>query len=190
MPNSWFLNAPLLPVLDFHKFLNLMFVHKPQVGQWLKNSKIDGNCAMQCVATCINESIQWFEVLRIFQKMGVIWFIIPPLHYNFAWCTFFHFRGENLHLDLDGILFLGGVRTTMYGNLPSQIVSKHGYKASILIICLHFYKFREWIIVVFCFCFCFFEYDKFFCMESECCSIFVSVLWENVSIVISNFAKC
>ena len=66
--------------------------------------------------------------------MGVIWFIIPPLHYNFAWCTFFHFRGENLHLDLDGILFLGGVRTTMSGNLPSQIVSKHGYKASILII--------------------------------------------------------
>ena len=146
MPNGWFLNAPLLPVPDFHKFLNEMFV--PQVGQWLKNSKMDGNCAMQCVVSCINESIQWFEFLRIFQKMGVIWFIIPPLHSNFAWCTFFHFRGENLHLDLDGILFLGGVRTTMYGNLPSQIVSKHGYKASILIICLHFWPWESSLAVL------------------------------------------
>ena len=40
-------------------------------------------------------------------------------------------RGDNnLHLDLDGILFLGGVRTTMYGNLPKQMVSRHGYQVS------------------------------------------------------------
>ena len=39
-----------------------------------------------------------------------------------------NYRGDNLHLDLDGILFLGGVRTSMYENLPPQIFSKHGYQ--------------------------------------------------------------
>ena len=36
--------------------------------------------------------------------------------------------GSNRHLDLDGILFLGGVRTTMYSNLPREIISKQGYQ--------------------------------------------------------------
>ena len=67
------------------------------------------------------------------------------------------FRGENLHLDLDGILFLGGVRTTMFGNLPKQIVSKHGYKVNTLYIKLiqvSTSKFHEysWNEVVFIFC--------------------------------------
>ena len=56
---------------------------------------------------------------------------------DFQFCALpqtFFFRGENLHLDLDGILFLGGVRTTMFGNLPKQIVSKHGYKVNTLYI--------------------------------------------------------
>ena len=42
----------------------------------------------------------------------------------------FFYSGSNRHLDLDGILFLGGVRTTMYSNLPGQIISKHGYQVT------------------------------------------------------------
>ena len=37
-------------------------------------------------------------------------------------------RGDNLHLDLDGILFLGGVRDTMYEKLPSQILATSGFQ--------------------------------------------------------------
>ncbi len=39
-------------------------------------------------------------------------------------------RGDNLHLDLDGILFLGGVRATMYGKLPKQILSTEGFQVN------------------------------------------------------------
>ena len=47
--------------------------------------------------------------------------------------------GSNRHLDLDGILFLGGVRTTMYSNLPREIISKQGYQVlnqdKVLLVC-------------------------------------------------------
>jgi leucine-rich repeat transmembrane neuronal protein 1/2 len=37
-------------------------------------------------------------------------------------------RGSDDKLDLDGILFLGGVKSSMYGKLPTEIVSKFGYQ--------------------------------------------------------------
>ncbi|XP_076392463.1 neurexin 1 isoform X4 [Megachile rotundata] len=37
-------------------------------------------------------------------------------------------RGSNENLDLDGILHIGGVEKTQYGQLPEQILSKHGFK--------------------------------------------------------------
>jgi len=36
--------------------------------------------------------------------------------------------GDNYHLNLDGILFLGGVRSAMYANLPQPLVSKFGFQ--------------------------------------------------------------
>lgn len=36
--------------------------------------------------------------------------------------------GSNVHLDLDGLLYLGGVRRNMYEELPKTIASKHGYE--------------------------------------------------------------
>lgn len=36
--------------------------------------------------------------------------------------------GTNVHLDLDGLLFIGGVRRNMYEHLPKVIQSKHGYE--------------------------------------------------------------
>jgi len=40
-------------------------------------------------------------------------------------------KGDNNHLDLDGILFLGGVRQEMYGNLPRPLQSKSGFQGCI-----------------------------------------------------------
>ncbi|XP_071747001.1 neurexin 1 isoform X2 [Lepeophtheirus salmonis] len=37
-------------------------------------------------------------------------------------------RGDNYHLDLDGILFLGGVRQNMYTQLPRILLSKSGFQ--------------------------------------------------------------
>jgi leucine-rich repeat transmembrane neuronal protein 1/2 len=39
--------------------------------------------------------------------------------------------GSNVHLDLDGILYLGGVRNEMYDSLPKLIQSKHGFEGCI-----------------------------------------------------------
>ncbi|XP_067134301.1 neurexin 1-like isoform X3 [Centruroides vittatus] len=36
--------------------------------------------------------------------------------------------GSNIHLDLDGLLYLGGVRRSMYTSLPKLIQSKHGFE--------------------------------------------------------------
>ncbi|XP_022254288.1 neurexin-1-like, partial [Limulus polyphemus] len=36
--------------------------------------------------------------------------------------------GSNVHLDLDGLLYLGGVRRNMYNYLPKLIQSKHGFE--------------------------------------------------------------
>lgn len=36
--------------------------------------------------------------------------------------------GSNVHLDLDGILYLGGVTKTMYAQLPKVMQSKHGFE--------------------------------------------------------------
>ncbi|XP_071742721.1 neurexin 1 isoform X4 [Lepeophtheirus salmonis] len=37
-------------------------------------------------------------------------------------------KGNESNLDLDGILFLGGVRKNMYSKLPSEIISTYGYQ--------------------------------------------------------------
>lgn len=37
-------------------------------------------------------------------------------------------KGFNIHLDLDGLLYLGGVKNDMYESLPKIIQSKHGFK--------------------------------------------------------------
>lgn len=39
--------------------------------------------------------------------------------------------GLNVHLDLEGLLFLGGVRTDMYDALPKLIQSRHGFEGCI-----------------------------------------------------------
>ncbi|XP_076366546.1 neurexin 1-like [Tachypleus tridentatus] len=39
--------------------------------------------------------------------------------------------GSNVHLDLDGLLYLGGVRRSMYDNLPKLVQSKHGFEGCI-----------------------------------------------------------
>lgn len=39
--------------------------------------------------------------------------------------------GSNVHLDLDGILYFGGVRRNMYRHLPKAIKSRHGYEGCI-----------------------------------------------------------
>lgn len=36
--------------------------------------------------------------------------------------------GSNIHLDLDDLLYFGGVRRTMYNTLPQQIRSRHGFE--------------------------------------------------------------
>ncbi|XP_054001780.1 neurexin-1 isoform X3 [Hylaeus anthracinus] len=37
-------------------------------------------------------------------------------------------QGSNENLDLDGILYIGGVEKSQYGQLPKQILSKHGFE--------------------------------------------------------------
>ncbi|KMQ96394.1 neurexin-3b-alpha-like protein [Lasius niger] len=37
-------------------------------------------------------------------------------------------QGSNENLDLDGILYIGGVEKTQYGQLPKQILSRHGFE--------------------------------------------------------------
>ncbi|TGZ57018.1 Neurexin-3-alpha [Temnothorax longispinosus] len=37
-------------------------------------------------------------------------------------------QGSNENLDLDGILYIGGVEKTQYGILPKQILSRHGFE--------------------------------------------------------------
>uniref|UniRef100_T1J5X7 Uncharacterized protein n=1 Tax=Strigamia maritima TaxID=126957 RepID=T1J5X7_STRMM len=36
--------------------------------------------------------------------------------------------GNNIHLDLDGILYVGGVPKSMYSTLPKMVQSKHGFE--------------------------------------------------------------
>ncbi|KAK9310048.1 hypothetical protein QLX08_000515 [Tetragonisca angustula] len=37
-------------------------------------------------------------------------------------------QGSNENLDLDGILYIGGVEKSQYGQLPKQILSRHGFE--------------------------------------------------------------
>ncbi|KYN22145.1 Neurexin-1-alpha [Trachymyrmex cornetzi] len=37
-------------------------------------------------------------------------------------------QGSNENLDLDGILYIGGVEKAQYGQLPKQILSRHGFE--------------------------------------------------------------
>ncbi|XP_070156570.1 neurexin 1 isoform X1 [Polyergus mexicanus] len=37
-------------------------------------------------------------------------------------------QGSNENLDLDGILYIGGVEKMQYGQLPKQIISRHGFE--------------------------------------------------------------
>jgi hypothetical protein len=36
--------------------------------------------------------------------------------------------GDNYHLNLDGILYLGGVKNSMYHDLPSPLLSEFGFQ--------------------------------------------------------------
>lgn len=36
--------------------------------------------------------------------------------------------GSNVHLDLDGLLYLGGVRRASYTSLPKLVQSRHGFE--------------------------------------------------------------